>query len=106
MPRIYSGIYGLGSRDFRPEDILGAYEYTQGKIKRQDSKHKRDGESYTEALSLKGNKNPDRDRWQAKMSETKETYDYTIAHWCATEARLRLQLPPLLKNRKARFESD
>ncbi|MBT6767784.1 MAG: oxidoreductase, partial [Opitutales bacterium] len=46
MPRIYSGIYGLGSRDFRPEDILGAYEYTQGKIKRQDGKHKSDGESY------------------------------------------------------------
>lgn len=46
MPRIYSGIYGLGSRDFRPEDILGAYEYTQGKIKRQDGKRKDDGESY------------------------------------------------------------
>ena len=46
MPRIYSGIYGLGSRDFRPEDILGAFEYTQGKIKRQDGKHKDDGESY------------------------------------------------------------
>ncbi len=46
MPRVYSGIYGLGSRDFRPEDILGAYEYTQGKIKRQDGRHKDDGESY------------------------------------------------------------
>ncbi len=46
MPRIYSGIYGLGSRDFRPEDILGAFEYTQGKIKRQDGKHRDDGESY------------------------------------------------------------
>lgn len=46
MPRIYSGIYGLGTRDFRPEDILGAYEYTQGKIKRQDGKRKDDGESY------------------------------------------------------------
>ena len=46
MPRIYSGIYGLGPREFRPEDILGAYEYTQGKIRRQDGKHKDDGESY------------------------------------------------------------
>ncbi len=46
MPRIYSGIYGLGSRDFRPEDILGAYEYTQGKIKRQDGLGKEDGESF------------------------------------------------------------
>ena len=47
------------------------------------------GESYTEALSLKGNKNPDRDWWQAKMSETKEPYAYTIAHWACTEARFR-----------------
>ena len=46
MPRIYSGIYGLGSRDFRPEDILGAYEYTQGQTKRQDGKGKNDGESF------------------------------------------------------------
>ena len=47
------------------------------------------GESYTEALSLKGNKNPNRDWWQAKLSETKEPYEFTIAHWCATEARFR-----------------
>ena len=47
------------------------------------------GESYTEALSIKGNKNLDRDWWQAKYSETNETYSFTIAHWCATEARFR-----------------
>jgi len=47
------------------------------------------GETYDEALSLKGNKNPDRDWWQAKMSETKEPYAFTISHWCATEARFR-----------------
>lgn len=47
------------------------------------------GESYTESLSLKGNKNPDRDWWQAKYSETKEPYAFTIAHWCCTEARFR-----------------
>ncbi len=47
------------------------------------------GESYQEALSLKGNKNPDRDWWQAKYSETKEPYSFTTAHWCATEARFR-----------------
>lgn len=46
MPRIFSGIYGLGSRDFRPEDILGAYEYVQGKAKRQDGKSAADGESF------------------------------------------------------------
>lgn len=46
MPRIFSGIYGLGSRDFRPEDILGAYEYATGAIKRQDGRHRDDGESF------------------------------------------------------------
>lgn len=46
MPRIFSGIYGLGSRDFRPEDILGAYEYSQGQIRRQDGKAKDDGASF------------------------------------------------------------
>ncbi len=27
VPHIYSGTYGLGSRDFRPEHIIGAYEF-------------------------------------------------------------------------------
>ena len=27
MPRIFRGAYGIGSRDFRPEHTLGAYEY-------------------------------------------------------------------------------
>ncbi|MBI4887897.1 MAG: oxidoreductase, partial [Acidobacteria bacterium] len=26
MPRLFGGVYGLGSRDFRPEHIIGAYE--------------------------------------------------------------------------------
>ncbi len=38
MPRILSGTYGLGSRDFRPEHIIGAYEYSQGEIARKDGK--------------------------------------------------------------------
>ncbi len=33
MPRLFDGIYGLGSRDFRPEHILGAYEYATGAIR-------------------------------------------------------------------------
>jgi len=37
-PRILSGVYGLGSRDFRPEGILGAYEFSQGQVARQDGK--------------------------------------------------------------------
>jgi pyruvate-ferredoxin/flavodoxin oxidoreductase len=46
VPRIFSGSYGIGSRDFRPEGILGAYEYATGKIARQDGKTAADGESY------------------------------------------------------------
>lgn len=37
-PRIFSGVYGLGSRDFRPEGILGAYEFVHGETARQDGK--------------------------------------------------------------------
>jgi len=36
MPFIYSGTYGLGSRDFRPEGILGAYEFATCQITRAD----------------------------------------------------------------------
>ena len=37
-PLIFRGSYGIGSRDFRPEHVLGAYEYTQGKTHRKDGK--------------------------------------------------------------------
>jgi pyruvate-ferredoxin/flavodoxin oxidoreductase len=46
LPRIFSGTYGLGSRDFRPEHILGAYEYADGSLRRQDGKGAADGVSY------------------------------------------------------------
>ncbi len=46
MPEILSGSYGLGSRDFRPEDIIGAYEYSMGDIARQDGKTIEDGATY------------------------------------------------------------
>ncbi len=46
MPRIFEGVYGLGSRDFRPEHVLGAWEYVRGKIKRQDGKKAVDGKSF------------------------------------------------------------
>ena len=38
MPRLFRGAYGIGSRDFRPEHILGAYEYAIGQIQRTDGK--------------------------------------------------------------------
>lgn len=46
MPRIFSGVYGLGSRDFRPEGIMGAYEFATGKTKRTDGKGIEDGVSF------------------------------------------------------------
>ncbi|HSP06791.1 MAG TPA: 2-oxoacid:acceptor oxidoreductase family protein, partial [Acidobacteriota bacterium] len=46
MPRLFSGIYGLGSRDFRPEHILGAYEFATGTGSRQDGKRAADGTSF------------------------------------------------------------
>jgi pyruvate-ferredoxin/flavodoxin oxidoreductase len=46
MPRLFSGIYGLGSRDFRPEHILGAYEFAIGARSRQDGRRAADGTSF------------------------------------------------------------
>ncbi len=43
MPRIFSGVYGLGSRDFRPEHVLGAYEFATGTRARRDGKRASDG---------------------------------------------------------------
>ena len=46
MPRLFSGIYGLGSRDFRPEQIFGAYEFATGIRARADGKRASDGTSF------------------------------------------------------------
>lgn len=43
VPRFFSGIYGLGSRDFRPEGILGAYGFATGTLARKDGKTAADG---------------------------------------------------------------
>ncbi len=45
-PVIINGVYGLGSRDFRQEHIIGAYDYAKGNLKRQDGKSITDGESF------------------------------------------------------------
>ena len=46
IPRLFRGAYGIGSRDFRPEHILGAYEYAVGQTRRKDGKGAADGETY------------------------------------------------------------
>src|SRR5438128_1624930 len=45
-PRLFRGAYGIGSRDFRPEHTLGAYEFAIGQTRRKDGKSAADGETY------------------------------------------------------------
>jgi pyruvate-ferredoxin/flavodoxin oxidoreductase len=47
------------------------------------------GETYGEALELKGNPSVRNDWTQVKSGVTGEKYSYTIAHWASTEARFR-----------------
>ena len=46
VPKIYGGSYGLGSRDFRPEHIIGAYEFVTAGRARTDGKRAADGVSF------------------------------------------------------------
>jgi pyruvate-ferredoxin/flavodoxin oxidoreductase len=46
VPRIYGGTYGLGSRDFRPEHIIGAYQFAVEGRARKDGKTAADNESF------------------------------------------------------------
>ncbi len=45
-PRLFRGAYGIGSRDFRPEHTLGAYEFATGSARRQDGRSAADGEAF------------------------------------------------------------
>lgn len=45
-PRIFRGSYGIGSRDFRPEHVLGAYEFATGQTRRKDGRGASDGENF------------------------------------------------------------
>jgi pyruvate-ferredoxin/flavodoxin oxidoreductase len=50
------------------------------------------GESYQDALDIKGNPSVDLDWYETKSKTTGETARYTVAHWCSTEARFRNHL--------------
>jgi pyruvate-ferredoxin/flavodoxin oxidoreductase len=50
------------------------------------------GETYQEALDVKGNPSIDLDWYETKMKSTGEPMRYTVAHWCTTEARFRNHL--------------
>lgn len=45
-PRLFRGAYGIGSRDFRPEHTIGAYEFATGVSRRTDGRSADDGETY------------------------------------------------------------
>ena len=47
------------------------------------------GETYQEVLDVKGNPSLEMDWYETKFKSTTEPYRYTVAHWCATEARFR-----------------
>jgi pyruvate-ferredoxin/flavodoxin oxidoreductase len=46
VPRFFGGSYGLGSRDFRPEHIIGAYEFATAGRARKDGKTAADGVNF------------------------------------------------------------
>jgi pyruvate-ferredoxin/flavodoxin oxidoreductase len=46
VPRFFGGTYGLGSRDFRPEHVIGAFEYATAGRARKDGKTAADGASF------------------------------------------------------------
>jgi pyruvate-ferredoxin/flavodoxin oxidoreductase len=50
------------------------------------------GETYQEALDVKGNPSIDLDWYETKSKVTGEPYRYTVVHWCTTEARFRNHL--------------
>lgn len=46
VPRFFGGSYGLGSRDFRPEHVIGAFEYATAGRARKDGKKAQDGANF------------------------------------------------------------
>ena len=51
MPRFFGGSYGLGSRDFRPEHIIGAFEFATAGRARKDGKTAADGVNFIVSAS-------------------------------------------------------
>jgi pyruvate-ferredoxin/flavodoxin oxidoreductase len=56
------------------------------------------GETYAEALDLKGNPSIDSDWYETRSKGHNEPYRYTVAHWAATEARFRNHFKKLKKD--------
>jgi len=63
------------------------------------------GETYQEALDIKGNPSIDLDWYETKNKVTGETSRYTVAHWCTTEARFRNHLKKIKADAAAKLIS-
>jgi pyruvate-ferredoxin/flavodoxin oxidoreductase len=63
------------------------------------------GESYQEALDIKGNPSIDLDWYETKSKTTGETSRFTVAHWCTTEARFRNHLRKIKPEQAAKLIS-
>jgi pyruvate-ferredoxin/flavodoxin oxidoreductase len=63
------------------------------------------GETYQEALDLKGNPSIDLDWYETKDKVTGKTRRYTVAHWCTTEARFRNHLKKIKPEAAAKLVS-
>ena len=63
------------------------------------------GETYQEALDLKGNPSLEKDWYETKFKATNESYRFTVAHWCATEARFRNHLKKIKADDAAKMIS-
>jgi pyruvate-ferredoxin/flavodoxin oxidoreductase len=61
------------------------------------------GETYQEALDIKGNPSIDLDWYETKNKVTGEISRYTVAHWCVTEARFRNHLKKIKPETAAKF---
>src|SRR4029434_1517252 len=61
------------------------------------------GETYQEALDVKGNPSIDMDWFETRFKGTNAPYRYTVAHWCATEARFRNHLKKVKKDELTRL---
>ena len=61
------------------------------------------GETYQEALDVKGNPSIDLDWYETKSKTTGETTRYTVAHWCTTEARFRNHLKKITPEAAAKL---
>ena len=63
----------------------------------------RKGESYQEALDIKGNPSIDLDWYETKSKASGESYRYTVAHWATTEARFRNHLKKIKPDQAAKL---